>query len=56
MPTWVARIVVGVICGLGFGKSRVFGHADFDGNLNLDDYRGASEHASAGSTSNVWRT
>ena len=38
MPTWVARIVVGVICGLGFGKSRVFGHADFDGNLNLDDY------------------
>ena len=43
MPTWVARIVVGVICGLGFGKSRVFGHADFDGNLNLDDYRGASE-------------
>lgn len=43
MPTWAARIVVGVICGLGFGKSRVFGHADFDGNLNLDDYRGASE-------------
>lgn len=43
MPTWVARIVVGVICGLGFGKSRVFGHTDFDGNLNLDDYRGASE-------------
>lgn len=35
--------MVGVICGLGFGKSRVFGHADFDGNLNLDDYRGASE-------------
>ena len=43
MPTWVARIVVGVICGLGFGKSRVFGHTDFDGNLNLDDYEGASE-------------
>ena len=41
--TWVARIVVGVICGLGFGKSRVFGHADFDGNLNFDDYCGASE-------------
>ena len=43
MPTWIARIVVGVICGLGFGKSRVFGHTDFDGNLNLDDYEGASE-------------
>lgn len=43
MPTWVARIVVGGICALGFGKSRVFGHADFSDNLNLDDYRGASE-------------
>lgn len=43
MPTWIARIVVGVICGLGFGKSRVFGHTDFDGNLNPDDYKGASE-------------
>ncbi len=43
MPTWIARIVVGGICALGFGRSRVFGHADFSDDLILDDYRGASE-------------
>ena len=43
MPTWVARLLVGAICGCGFGKARVFGHTDFSSDLNLDNYRGASE-------------
>ncbi len=43
MPTWIARIVVGALCAIGFGKARVFGHTDFSEELNMDEYRGASE-------------
>mgnify|MGYP000615210010 CR=1 FL=1 len=32
MPTWIARIATGALCGLGFGKARVFGHTDFPPN------------------------
>ena len=43
MPTWIARIATGALCGLGFGKARVFGHTDFSPELDLDEHKGASE-------------
>ncbi len=43
MPTWLARIATGMLCGLGFGKSRVFGHTDFSTDLDLSEHEGASE-------------
>ena len=43
MPTWIARIATGALCGLGFGKARVFGHTDFSPELDLDGHKGASE-------------
>ncbi len=33
----------GALCGLGFGKARVFGHTDFSPELDLDEHKGASE-------------
>ncbi len=38
-----ARIAAGALCGLGFGKARVFGHTDFSPELDLDEHKGASE-------------
>lgn len=52
MPTWVARIVVGGICALGFGKSRVFGHATFPTISIWTIIAARPKRASAGSTSN----
>ncbi len=44
MPTWIARIATGALCGLGFGKARVFRlTTDFSPELDLDEHKGASE-------------
>ena len=43
MPTWIARTVVGLLCALGFGRSRVFGHEDFSEKLDMKAHEGASE-------------
>ena len=45
MPLWLARPLVGALCGLGLGRRPVFGKKDFDPSalLDLDENPGASE-------------
>ena len=45
MPLWLARSLVGLLCGLGFGRRTVFGKKDFDPSapLDLNETPGASE-------------
>ena len=43
MPLGVARVLVGALCGLGFGKKRVFGQSDFTPEFSMEGNEGASE-------------
>ena len=43
MPLGVARVLVGMLCGLGFGKKRVFGQSDFTPEFSMEGNEGASE-------------
>ena len=45
LPLWLARPLVGALCGLGLGRRPVFGKKDFDPSapLDLDENPGASE-------------
>ena len=43
MPLPLTRILVGAICGLGFGKKRVFGQSDFTPEFSMQGNEGASE-------------
>ena len=56
MPTWIARIATGALCGLGFGKARVFGHTDFSPNSISTSIRARPRRAFAGSTSSASTT
>ena len=38
-----ARVLVGALCGLGFGKKRVFGQSDFTPEFSMEGNEGASE-------------
>ena len=42
MPLGVARVLVGALCGLGFGKKRVFGQSDFTPEFSMEGNEGAS--------------
>ena len=43
MPLGVARVLVGALCGLGFGKKRVFGQSGFTPEFSMEGNEGASE-------------
>ena len=43
IPNTVAGAAAGAACCMGFGKSRVAGQKRFDGTLDMEPYRGASE-------------
>ena len=43
MPLGVARVLVGALCGLGFGEKRVFGQSDFTPEFSMEGNEGASE-------------
>lgn len=43
MPLGLARVLVGALCGLGFGKKRVFGQSDFTPEFSMKGNEGASE-------------
>lgn len=45
MPLWLARVLVGAFCGIGFGRKGVFGQADFDSSAPIDMslYKDSSE-------------
>ena len=43
MPLVLARVLVGALCGLGFGKKRVFGQSDFTPEFSMKGNEGASE-------------
>ena len=43
MPLGVARVLAGALCGLGFGKKRVFGQSDFTPEFSMEGNEGASE-------------
>ena len=43
MPLGVARVLVGALCGLGFGKKRVCGQSDFTPEFSMEGNEGASE-------------
>ena len=43
MPLGVARVLVGALCGLGFGKKRVFWQSGFTPEFSMEGNEGASE-------------
>ena len=43
MPLGVARVLVGALCGLGFGEKRVFGQSDFTPEFSMEGNESASE-------------
>lgn len=43
MPLPVARVLVSALCGLGFGRKRVFGQSDFTPEFSMKGNEGASE-------------
>lgn len=55
MPLGVARVLVGALCGLGFGKKRVFGQSGFTPEFSMEGNEGASKRVNAGTSSCVAR-
>ena len=55
MPLGVARVLVGALCGLGFGKKRVFGQSGFTPEFSMEGNEALPRRVNAGTSSCVAR-